>query len=68
MSSTLKYFGLSRELRTMKFDQVFTEDDCNTLVYRRSLSPSLTHVLRGYNTTVLCYGMTGAGKTYTMFG
>jgi kinesin family protein 5 len=25
-------------------------------------------VLNGYNGTVLCYGQTGAGKTYTMFG
>lgn len=24
--------------------------------------------MNGYNGTVLCYGQTGAGKTYTMFG
>lgn len=23
---------------------------------------------KGYNVTVLCYGMTGSGKTHTMFG
>lgn len=24
--------------------------------------------MNGYNSTVFIYGMTGAGKTYTMFG
>jgi len=52
----------------MKFDYIFSEDDSNTTIYQKSLSPSLINVIRGFNTTVLCYGMTGAGKTYTMFG
>ncbi len=26
------------------------------------------NVLNGYNSTVFIYGMTGSGKTYTMFG
>lgn len=25
-------------------------------------------IQKGYNVTVLCYGMTGSGKTHTMFG
>jgi centromeric protein E len=28
----------------------------------------ITNVLQGYNSTVFIYGMTGSGKTYTMFG
>lgn len=28
----------------------------------------IENALRGYNSTVFIYGMTGAGKTYTMFG
>lgn len=28
----------------------------------------LEHVLAGYNATILCYGQTGAGKTFTMMG
>lgn len=28
----------------------------------------ISNVLQGYNSTVFIYGMTGAGKTYTMFG
>lgn len=28
----------------------------------------LHHIVKGHNTTILCYGNTGAGKTHTMFG
>lgn len=28
----------------------------------------ILNALSGYNSTVFIYGMTGAGKTYTMFG
>lgn len=28
----------------------------------------IINVLSGFNSTVFIYGMTGAGKTYTMFG
>lgn len=28
----------------------------------------VSNVLRGYNSTIFIYGMTGSGKTYTMFG
>jgi kinesin family protein 18/19 len=28
----------------------------------------IENVLQGFNSTVFIYGMTGAGKTYTMFG
>ena len=28
----------------------------------------LENIISGYNATVFAYGMTGAGKTYTMFG
>ena len=28
----------------------------------------ITNALGGFNSTVFIYGMTGAGKTYTMFG
>jgi hypothetical protein len=28
----------------------------------------LNDLINGYNTAVIAYGMTGAGKSYTMFG
>jgi len=27
-----------------------------------------THILDGFNASIFAYGMTGAGKTHTMFG
>ena len=30
--------------------------------------PLIDNILNGYNGTVFAYGMTGAGKTHTMFG
>ena len=37
-------------------------------VYNRSASDLVTRVLDGYNGTVMAFGQTGAGKTYTMTG
>jgi len=28
----------------------------------------MDNIINGYNATVFAYGMTGSGKTYTMFG
>ena len=36
--------------------------------YEASASEIIQSVVDGYNGTVLCYGQTGAGKTYTMTG
>lgn len=30
--------------------------------------PTVTEVIAGYNCTILAYGQTGTGKTYTMAG
>jgi len=32
------------------------------------LQPALAQVKEGFNVTCFAYGMTGAGKTHTMFG
>ena len=37
-------------------------------VYEASASEIVQSAVEGYNGTVLCYGQTGAGKTYTMTG
>ena len=37
-------------------------------VYHRCASDLVSHVLDGYNATVMAFGQTGAGKTYTMTG
>lgn len=37
-------------------------------VYQETVYPLLPQVLDGYNGTVMCYGQTGGGKTFTMTG
>lgn len=37
-------------------------------VYEQSSTEIIQSVVEGYNGTILCYGQTGAGKTYTMAG
>jgi len=47
---------------------VFDEKCDNKKVYQTLLQPYLNQVKQGYNVTCFAYGMTGAGKTHTMFG
>ena len=58
----------AREERSYVFDNVFDDQDSTLDIYSQVLTPAISNVLSGYNSTVLAYGMTGAGKTYTMFG
>lgn len=37
-------------------------------MYSKLLLPALNQVKQGFNVTCFAYGMTGAGKTHTMFG
>jgi DNA replication protein DnaC len=50
-----------------EFEHIFLENDHNIDVYR-SLGESIESFLAGFNTSILAYGMTGAGKSHTMFG
>ncbi|KAF8395265.1 hypothetical protein HHK36_019207 [Tetracentron sinense] len=49
-----------------KFDEVFTESASQRRVYEVVAKPVVESVLNGYNGTVMAYGQTGTGKTYTM--
>ena len=48
--------------------QGVSEKDSTEKVYEKAVSPILENLLNGFNATIFAYGMTGAGKTYTMFG
>ena len=50
------------------FDSCYngTTDQIN--FYREVALPTIDDVLNGYNGTILTYGQSGSGKTYTMFG
>ena len=49
------------------FDKVFLESDSNIDVFQE-IEEAISDLLKGYNTAIMAYGMTGAGKSHTMFG
>ena len=49
-------------------DKVYSEHATNATVCREVLSPLFEHVSEGKNATMICYGQTGTGKTYTLNG
>ncbi|KAK8685023.1 hypothetical protein V6N13_041034 [Hibiscus sabdariffa] len=51
---------------TYEFDEVLTEFASQKRVYEVVAKPIVESVLDGYNGTVMAYGQTGTGKTYTL--
>ena len=50
------------------FDQIFDEENNNKDVFDKSIKPMIDNLIEGYNSTILVYGITGTGKTHTIFG
>lgn len=53
---------------TFKFDHVYDQESSQKFVYENTAKSAVTSVLEGYNATILAYGQTGTGKTFTMEG
>ncbi|KAF2298192.1 hypothetical protein GH714_018466 [Hevea brasiliensis] len=51
---------------TYEFDEVLTEFASQKRVYEVVAKPVVESVLEGYNGTVMAYGQTGTGKTFTV--
>lgn len=49
-------------------DRIFSEADDNTCIYTEALQPLVQRVARGARATLLLFGQTGTGKTYTARG
>ena len=52
---------------TFNFEKILHNASQDEL-YEATANDIISSVVEGYNGTVMCYGMTGAGKTYTMTG
>ena len=57
---------VSLSKRKFTYDAVFHSNVTQTDLYNNVAPPLLDSFLNGYNATILAYGQTGAGKTYTM--
>ncbi len=50
------------------FDHVYDERATQAEVYEHTAKSAVMSALQGYNATIIAYGQTGTGKTYTMEG
>jgi Cdc6-like AAA superfamily ATPase len=50
------------------FDYVYDPSSTQNFLYDNTAKAAVISVLEGYNATMLAYGQTGTGKTYTMEG
>ena len=50
------------------FDRAFTPNESQKNVYEIAAKPIVDAVMQGFNGTVLAYGQTSSGKTFTMSG
>lgn len=58
-----------REDKLFELNRGFGEECSNNEVFDYIMKEDIRHSLfEGFNCTCFVYGMTGAGKTYTMFG
>ncbi|CAO1416182.1 unnamed protein product [Diamesa serratosioi] len=60
--------GVTEPPKVYFFDNIFGEDATQIDLYVDTAKPIVDKVLEGYNGTILAYGQTGTGKTYTMSG
>lgn len=66
--SSMSVEGSQRsEKRTFQFDAVFGPSSKQEEVFRE-VQDLVQSAVDGYNVTLLAYGQTGAGKTFTMYG
>lgn len=54
--------------KTYTVDKVFGPSADQSLVFKEIADPMFHDFIKGYNCTMLVYGMTSTGKTYTMTG
>ncbi|KAJ1726310.1 hypothetical protein LPJ61_005272, partial [Coemansia biformis] len=52
--------------RSFTYDHAFGPEASQPAVYEAAVAPLLARFVEGYNVTVLAYGQTSSGKTYTM--
>jgi len=54
--------------QSFSFDCVYDQETTQDVVYENTAKSIILSSLQGYNATILAYGPTGTGKTYTMEG
>ncbi|XP_062517436.1 uncharacterized protein LOC134192702 [Corticium candelabrum] len=55
-------------LRSFVFDRVYAPDASQEHLYTSAVKPVVRSILKGYNGSIIAYGQTSTGKTYTIEG
>ncbi|GIY08716.1 kinesin-like protein Klp61F [Caerostris darwini] len=55
-------------IKTFSFDKVFGPETQQAHIYNGVAAPLIQEVIMGFNCTILAYGQTGTGKTFTIEG
>ena len=63
LSDNKIYLGLSHEFT---FDRVYPPEVDTSTVFENSIEGNLSKALKGYTYTIIAYGQTSSGKTFTM--
>jgi len=66
--TTITNYGLNNASKDYNFTQALGPELDNATVFSTVVSPLVNRVLQGYNSLIIAYGQTGAGKTYTLLG
>ena len=65
-NEVMSYYDLEKSYYA--FDHTMGPDSTQEEIYKIAVANSVNDVFTGINSTVMAYGQTGAGKTYTMLG
>ena len=74
LSSTQIMFASQTQINTIKkcplfvFDSVFAENSEQNEVFEQTTAPLIERLMEGFNATILAYGQTNSGKTFTLLG
>lgn len=60
--------AITRKTKSFTFDGIFRENHDNEYIFNTIIKKLVEKALRGINSTIMAYGVTGTGKTHTMFG
>ena len=53
---------------SFQFDRIFEPNVTTSQIFESELKSMIYNALKGYNVTVLAYGQTNSGKTFTIRG
>jgi hypothetical protein len=64
----IEYKNIDKKERAYAFNGIIDDKQDNECTFRTIVQPNLDNVLTGINATFFAFGITGSGKTHTIFG